>query len=123
MKLKDLVKATRVFETLGQEKISVSLAYKFMKIIKETKNDIDFYQTKGQEIVNKYALRDENGNIRQNSEGLFVDPEKADDFNKEFEELNNTDVNIPDIKFALEELQEFKITTADLLSIEDFLNK
>lgn len=124
MKLQNLVKTTKTLETLSNEKINVRLAYKIMKVLKETKNDVDFYQEKGAEIIKKFAEKDDNGEIKLSPDGrdIVLQKDKIDDFNKEYTELNDTEVTIPEIKFEIEELEEVKLSALDLMSIEEFLN-
>lgn len=124
MKLQDLVKATKTLETLSNDKINVRLAYKIMKVLKETKNDVDFYQEKGAEIIKKFAEKDDKGEIKLSPDGrdIVLQKDKIDDFNKEYTELNDTEVKIPEIKFEIEELEEVKLSALDLMSIEEFLN-
>lgn len=123
MKLQDLVKATKIFETLSQEKINVRTSYKIMKVLKETKNDVDFWQEKGKEIIEKYAQRDDNNQIMvtPDQDGVMLQNDKLDDFNKEYNELNETEIQIPDIKFEIDEFDEVKLSAVDLMAIDEFL--
>lgn len=123
MKLIELVKANKVFESLAQNKNDFSLSYKLMKLIKGIHDDIEFYDNKAREIVEKYALRDEEGKPVSEDGNIHLDPAKQDELNKEVVELNTTEVGVPAIKFSLQELQGLKLSAVELMALENFIEE
>lgn len=123
MKLQDLAKSVKIFESLSQGKVNVKLAYKLMKVLKETKNDIDFYQEKSKEIIEKYAQRDDKNEIviTPDQTGVMLQEDKIDEFNKEYIELNETEITLPEIKFEIDEFEDVKLSAVDLMAIDEFL--
>lgn len=123
MKLQDLAKSVKIFESLSQGKVNVKLAYKLMKVLKETKNDIDFYQEKSKEIIEKYAQRDDKNEIviTPDQTGVMLQEDKIDEFNKEYTELNETEITLPEIKFEIDEFEDVKLSAVDLMAIDEFL--
>lgn len=123
MKLKNLVKAVKTLETLQYEKTNINFSYKLMKILKTTKDDVDFYNKSAQAIIDKYALRDENGNYVYQNGSVSLDATKEQKIKKETDSLNEKDVEIPNIKLILNELKFFRLSAADLMNIEEFITE
>lgn len=123
MKLKNLVKAVKTLETLQYEKTNINLSYKLMKILKTTKDDVDFYNKSAQGIIDKYALRDENGNYVYQNGSVSLDATKEQKIKKETDTLNEKEVEIPNIKLTLNELKFLRLSAADLMNIEEFITE
>lgn len=123
MKLVDLVKAERVIESLSDKKLDINLSYKFMKFLKSIKDDVNFYDNKAKEIIEKYAERDENDNIVGEGTSIQLDAEKQAEMKKEIEELNNKEVDEPSIKFNMAELQGLQLSVVELLSLDKIINQ
>ena len=88
-----------------QTKVSSRLAYKIMKFCKSVATDEEFYSEKKREIVDMYAVKDENGQISVDENGMInIIPDKIAEANAAMQELNSIEVEIPNIKFTLEEL-------------------
>lgn len=120
MTLQELVSAQKVFEKLSQKEMKIQLAYKIMKFLKEAKKDVDFYREKCKEIIEKYSIK-ENGKIKQEGGNIYIQPDKQNEFQNEFDELKNLEVSAPEINFNVGEFQDLQVTAIDLLAIEQFL--
>lgn len=121
MKLKELVKAVRTLESLQYEKTDIHLSYKIMKLLKLTKDEVDFYDQTAQEIVKKFALKDEKGNYVQQNGNVILDAKFKEDIEKETMELNEKEVEVPNIKFHVVDFENLKLSVVDLMNIEKFL--
>lgn len=122
MKLKKLMEARKTIMQLADKQISVSLAYKFMKFIKSSDDEDDFYNKRFQEIINKYGERDEQGKLSVTDSGIKIQPDKIDQCKDELVNLGNTDINPPEIKFSIEELSELKLSMMEVSTLDDFIN-
>lgn len=124
MNIVKLMNAARVFNQVAQMKISSKLAYKIMKFCKGVATEEEFYNTKRAEIIRKYAIKDENGQIVVSDTGMasFV-PDKIDEANAAMRELNNIEVDVPNIKFTLSELDELKLSVADMFVLDAFIEE
>lgn len=124
MNIVKLMNAARVFNQVAQMKISSKLAYKIMKFCKGVATEEEFYNTKRAEIIQKYAIKDENGQIVVSDTGMasFV-PDKIDEANSAMRELNNIEVDVPNIKFTIAELDELKLSVADMFVLDAFIEE
>ena len=124
MKLKDIIKARSVLSTLYKEKISVKLAYKFMKFINTTQKDEDFLNEKMQGIIEEFGERDENNEFTKlENGGIRIRPDKQKECMDKTIELDETEVDNPNITFTLDELDELKLSIVDMDALNPFIKE
>lgn len=122
MNIVTLMNAAKVFNQVAQTKISSKLAYKIMKLCKSVATDEEFYNNKRSEIINEYAVRDENGQIVMSDDGMIsIMQDKIPEAEKALRELNEIEVDAPNIKFTLDELDELKLSVADMFALDAFI--
>jgi len=122
MKICTLIGAIQVFNQFAQTKISAKLAYKIMRFCKDSETEEIFFNTKRQEIIDTYSIKDDNGNIVITDNGMIkIIPDKTDEANATLQELNNVEIEPPNVRFTLEELEELKMSVADMYAINEFI--
>lgn len=124
MQLYNVLKARQVIaQKANLEGLRFATARKFQKFIKLTDDDEKFFVDKRAELIMKYAKVDENGEfIVENGNYTFTDENFAE-FSKQFNELNQIEVEIPDtVKVDESELEEMSFTIEEV-SVIDFLIK
>lgn len=124
MQLYNVLKARQVItQKANLEGLRFATARKFQKFIKLTDDDEKFFVDKRAELITKYAKVDENGEfIVENGNYTFTDENFAE-FSKQFNELNQIEVEIPDtVKIDESELEKISFTIEEV-SIIDFLIK
>lgn len=123
MQLGKLVNAEGLIESLADEKIEVSLSYKFMKFIQASANEVMFYKKRRDEIIKQYALKDEKGEflVDETNGGIKFSPENKENIEKAFRELMETEVTVSDIKFHILELRGLQLSIRDLILLQDFI--
>lgn len=122
MNIVTLMNAAKVFNQVAQTKISSKPAYKIMKLCKSVATDEEFYNNKRSEIINEYAVRDENGQIAMSDDGMIsIMQDKIPEAEKALRELNEIEVDAPNIKFTLDELDELKLSVADMFALDAFI--
>lgn len=125
MKLYELLEARTVInKNIDQtESISASLAYKIMKLMKNTQNDCDFYQEKFNAILTEYGEKDDNGQLIQENNGIKIQDGKMEECTSKVNELNNTEIELPKIKFTLEELKPYNFSVIDMAKIDELIQE
>lgn len=125
MKLYELVQARTIISNhIDQNQpLSASLAYKVMKLIKNTQNDYDFYQEKFRDIIQDCSEKDENGQIVQENNGIKVQEGKMEECSNRITELNETEVEMPNIKFTIDELSGYDFSIMDMAKLDDFIKE
>lgn len=125
MKLYELLEARTVInKNIDQtESISAPLAYKIMKLMKNTQNDCDFYQEKFNAILTEYGEKDDNGQLIQENNGIKIQDGKMEECTSKVSELNNTEIELPKIKFTLEELKPYNFSVVDMAKIDELIQE
>ncbi len=125
MKLIDVVNARKVIVSKAAVKgVNFWTSFKFMKFMKATEDDERFYETKRKELIEKFATKDEQGNlIVENNQCRFTN-ENLEEANKELVELAETKVEIPEsLKFTEQELDKMEFTIEEVSVIYDLIKE
>lgn len=123
MKLKNLLNARKIIIQYKDEKLSSTLAYKFVKFMKASDSEEAFYNDKLKQLIEEYALRDENGQIATKDGNIRLMPAKIQDFNNAANELQETEVEAPNVQFKISELEQIKLSVTDLYALDDFVTE
>lgn len=121
MKIIELLNAKNAFDLNCKYDGDMQLALKVIKFIKAVETESDFYQKKYTEILSKYAVKDKDGKIVQDSQGLKIDKDSIDKFTTEINDLNAVDVDKPNIEFTLDELNKCDLTGNGLYALYPFI--
>lgn len=97
---------------LRNEKISIKTAYKFNKVVDILEKELNFYNKQLSKIIDKYALKDENGQpvLSEDKTSIQIKEDKIEDCQREMNELSTITFDINDISFTLEELGNINLT-------------
>lgn len=115
MKMYELLELPKFYESIKDTKLPLKTTYKFAKLLKQSEEELTFYQNKFREIIETYGVK-ENGQYKMSDDGssIVVIPGKENDCNKEIYELRNLDIDIPGIKFSIDELSALNVTISEL---------
>lgn len=122
MKIIDLINAKNAFDLNCKYDGDMQLALKVIKFIKAIETETNFYNKKYSEIVSKYAIKDENGAFIQNEHGLSISKDSISAFTKEVDDLNAVEVEVPNIKFNIDELNKCDLTGNGLYALYPFID-
>lgn len=113
----------QTLNTFAEQKLPIKLSYKIMKIVTSLEGEISFYQKRLQELIDEYALKNEDGGpvITENNEGIQIQPDKIEEFNNEYQELHNMEIDIEDIQFTLDELENLELSPKDLYALQPLI--
>jgi len=92
-------------------------AYKLNKIKKAVEKEGEFYTEKFQEIVEKYAKHDDDGNLVFSEDGnqIMIKEGMVDECNKALEDLQSLEIQIENYGLTLDDLGENLECTPDEL--------
>ena len=124
MNIITLINTANIFNQFAQTKISSKLAYKIMKFCKSVATEEEFYNNKRNEIINTYAVKDENGQIVADDNGMIkIVPDKIAEANSAIAELNSIEVEAPSVRFTLDELEGLDMSVADMFALDAFIEE
>lgn len=120
----DILNFRNNIDFLQHTSLPLKAAYKINKIKQSLDKESEFYTTKFQEIVDKYAKKDENGDLVFSEDGsqIMIQDGKVEDCNDELEDLQNLEIEIDNYNLTIEDLGEDLACTPDQLeSIMPFM--
>ena len=122
MLLKQMVEARGVLKRLEKTNCKPKLAYTIMKLLKETEDSETFYIEKYRGIMEKCAIKNEDGSFKQDN-GLFIIKDDCSDlFKKEMEELCMLEVEDINRKIKLSDLDDsLRLTPVDMFNLDVFI--
>ena len=124
MNIITLINTANIFNQFAQTKISSKLAYKIMKFCKSVATEEEFYNNKRSEIINTYAVKDENGQIVADDNGMIkIVPDKIAEANSAIAELNSIEVEAPSVRFTLDELEGLDMSVANMFALDAFIEE
>lgn len=123
MKIIDLLNAKAAFDPTCKFDNDIQLAFKVIKFIKTIETDEKIYMDKYQDLITRYAKKDNEGKVVSGENGIQIIPERASEFANQLEALNTVEVQAPDTKFTLDELQKCNLTGNGLYALYPFIQE
>lgn len=112
-------------EKLGAMKMPLKGAYKINKIVKEVNEFAEVFQGRFNEIVEKYAVKKENGEyeyIDEEQTQVRIQPDKLVECNDEITKLLTEQVEIDNQNLKIDDLgEDFECTPAEFEVISNFV--
>lgn len=123
MKLSEIKLLEDTLILLSQKELPFRVSYKISKMLSLTEKDAIFFTKKFRDIIQKYALRDEKGEIVFEGDNVKIDSTFLSAAEKELAELNDLDIDDIDVFFTLEELENLEIKPSELQALLPFIKE
>ena len=118
MQFKDIIEFPSFYnKQIKDRQLPIKISYRFSRINTSIAQEMEFYRSHLQQILDKYAIKDSDGKpeLTEDGRGVKLSPGTELDCEKEISELLDTEIDLPEIKFTIDELSNAKLT----LSPED----
>lgn len=116
MGLKDLIVSIR------DKSFSIKTQYKFLKLAKALDSELMIVNEQKQRLIEKYVQVDENGEYIVNEDGgLVIKDNLVQEFQQKLSELDEMEIELPDLTFTLEELEDLKLSLQEIFYLEKFI--
>ena len=112
-----------VFQFFIEQKLAFNLSYKIMKLLTSLENDIKFYNQKVQELLDNYAKKDEEGKYIENNGSISIQEDKFQEFQKAYQEIQECEIELPNIKFTMEELNNLEISPKEAYALKSIIEE
>ncbi|MCU9808373.1 DUF1617 family protein [Paraclostridium sp. AKS46] len=107
--------------TLTNKQLPIKVSYTIAKNVSKIEKELEIYSKEKQKLVDKYCIKDENGNnkIDENNQ-LKIADENLDDWNKSINELLDIEIEIDIHKFNINDLlnSNLDMTPSELMLID-----
>ena len=116
MGLKDLIVSIR------DKSFSIKTQYKFLKLAKSLDSELMIINEQKQRLIEKYVQTDKNGEYIVNEDGgLVIKDNLVQEFQQKLSELDEMEIELPDLTFTLEELEDLKLSLQEIFYLEKFI--
>lgn len=124
MKMYEILDFSKVYNSIKDEKMSIKTAYKLNKLIKKIEEENNFYNIKFHEIIEQYAEKNDQGEYQYIDENsIKIKEGKEQECYKKVSELQNLEIEIPNITFSIEELGDINLTIDTVNMLMPFIEE
>jgi hypothetical protein len=121
--MSDIINFSIFYNEVKSTKLPLKTAFRLSNLTKAIDEQTTFYREKIQEILKEYGEFDEQGNliIINNGNGFKVKEGTEIECSEKINELQNLDVELPDITFDIEDFGDIELTMEVFNIITPFL--
>ena len=124
MKMYEILDFSKVYNSIKDEKMSIKTAYKLNKLIKKIEEENNFYNIKFHEIIEQYAEKNDQGEYQYIDENsIRIKEGKEQECYKKVSELQNLEIETPNITFSIEELGDINLTIDTVNMLMPFIEE
>ena len=118
MKLFEVLELQNFYALIKDAKLPIRTTYKLTRLMRQVKQETQFYQTEFAKIVEEYALK-ENGQYVYSDDmtSIKIIAGKEEECGNKILELKNLDVDLSDFSFSIDEFEGLDLTISQLNSI------
>lgn len=111
----------QLINRIKSQSFNIQTQYKFLKLNNVLKEEMEIYQTQMQSLT-EFFERDENGNFVQlDATTIKIKPDKIEECNVKKCQIYQTEIQLPDFCFSLDELEPLNLTLEELEVLEKFI--
>lgn len=124
IKMKDILGFSSFYNEVKSQKLSMKVSYNIARLAKAVEQELEFYREKFTAIIQEYGDKDENGNpIPIDDGGIKIKPGFEHECYHAIDELQNLEVELPDVKFSIEDFGNVEIEPITVNLIIPFLEE
>ena len=112
----------KIFSEINNKQFNIETQYKFIKIKKKLKEEIEIINNQIQILIDNYGEKDKNNNlILTENGGIKIKAEALQECENKIKAINELNIQLPDIYFSLEELKPLNLSFYQLEILEPFI--
>ena len=125
LKAREIKNLNDTIQILLPLQLKMPFAYEVACIAREVRENDMMISTMRQEIIERYAKRDENGHVIVNSENgtVDVDEGKIPELNKELDSLFNRETELESNKIKLDDIKDLDLTVGQIEALIPLIEK
>lgn len=123
LKMFEIINFSIFYDEVKSTKLSFKVLYKLHNLTKAIDEKTEFYREKFQEILKEYGELDADGNLvpTEDGNGIKIRIGTEQECMTKVMELQNLEVELPDISFDIEEFGDIELTIEVFNIIKPFL--
>lgn len=123
MTLSSILSFPNFYNKIRSISLPFKTVHKLAKLSKAVEEEIGFYREKMTELLEQYALKDDNGNyVYINDErDIAIVPDKIVECQSKIRELDTMEIELPNIIFSADEFENTTLSIDELQPILPFI--
>lgn len=121
IKAEQLEQIWTIIDKLKNKVFSIETQYKFIKLYKRVIEEMDIIDAQREMIIEQFGERDARGEFITDGRGVKIKQESIQQCEQKIKELNNLQIQIPDIYFSIDELSELGLELQELMLLDNFI--
>lgn len=116
-----IVMDANLLGSLTQKKFPIKVSYALAKNLSKIEKELEIYNIERQKLIDKYCIKDENGENKIDKDNkLSLDEKYLDVWNKDLNELLDIEIEIDIHKFNINDLlnSDCEMTASELMIID-----
>ena len=123
MILSEIITAKKAIDELSNNKeMDFNVAYCLVKLNSELEKDYTFFVSEFNKLLDKYAKKNDSGEIITEEYGITISQENIDLFNQKEKELESVEVEAPKTTIPISYLTPLKLSMAQVSAILPFID-
>ena len=108
---------------LSSKQFSIQTQYKFLKLKKSLLDELDIYREQRAGLQRFFELDEEGNPVRLDAYTIKIKEGKREELYKAIEEIESVEIQVPDLYFSLDELENLGLTLDDLEVLDQFIKE
>ena len=125
IKMWQALKTLEIYKRIKNQYLPAKVAYRLNKLYNELEKTSTFYHEELNKIIAEYCEKNEDGTpkVLEDGSGIKIKEEFIEEAKTEAEELWNLDIDAPDIKISLNDLDNIKLSIEELNAVSPFIKE
>ena len=123
LKMYEITEFSTFFTKVKTQPLPFKTSYRLTLLSQEVDKHVSFYQENFRNILQEYGKKDENGNLvpTEDGQGIKLIEETMQEAYNKLTELRELEVELPDVKFFIEEFEKVELSPSEMLVIMPFI--
>ena len=123
LKMYEITEFSTFFTKVKTQPLPFKTSYRLTLLSQEIDKHVSFYQENFRNILQGYGRKDENGNLipTEDGQGIKLIEETMQEAYAKLTELRELEVELPDVKFSIEDFEKVELSPSEMLVIMPFI--
>lgn len=120
--LSQLIDSVSVMQELAKKPMKTKAAFQVARLLREVEKEYTLFQEARKNLIEKYAERNTNGELKIDSDGNYnVPKEKIEPFNEELKEVIEQNITLNAEQININDLEEANFTPSEMILLWPFI--
>ena len=118
MTKREIQSKVQILQTITQRQLPVKASYAIAKNITTINRELKIFESEKMKIINEYALKDESGNPKIESNAYKISEGKEEECNSKINELLDIEIEIEIRTFNINVIEDMNFSPSELLEVD-----